>query len=100
MGQNPNFAKRIILDFLDYMRYKVENDKLTLDEADSIAKTLEGGLNLTGTIDDLATFYGQSKTNVKSVICRKLISKPIRRVYYSFNSFRKVVPASWLAKRK
>ena len=41
-------GKQIILEFIDYVRYKVENDALTLEEAESIAKTLGYGLNLMG----------------------------------------------------
>ena len=37
-----------------------------------------------------STFYGQPKNNVKTVICRKLIDKPERRVSYRFDAFRKV----------
>ncbi len=89
-------GKKIIVDFLDYLKYKVESDSLTLEEVDSIAKALMENVSLTGTVDELAGFYGQSRNNVKVVICRKLIPKPIRRVYYSFNAFRKVVPKGWL----
>ena len=95
MKEKSNFAKEIILEFLDFLRFKVENDRLTMEEADSIAKTLEEGINLTGTLDDLSEFYGQPKTNIKTVICRKLLSKPQRRVFYSFNAFRKVIPQRW-----
>ena len=95
MEDNTNFAKRIILEFLDYIRYKVEHDKLTMKEADSIARTIEENLDLTGTVDELSEFYGQSKTNIKTVICRKMLSKPQRRVFYSFNAFRKVIPQRW-----
>ena len=98
MQEETKFAKRIILDSLDFIRYKVENDRLTLSEADSIAKTLQGGLNLRGTVDDLCKFYGQNRTNVKAVIGRKMLGKPERRVYYPFNEFNKAVPSSW--KRK
>lgn len=95
MQEETNFAKRIIIDFLDFIRYKVENDRLTLSEADSIAKTIQGELKLRGTVDDLCGFYGQSRTNVKAVIGRKMLGKPERRVYYPFNEFQKVVPSSW-----
>ena len=100
MQKESDFAKKIILEFLDYVRFKVKNDKLTMEEADSIAKTIQEGFHLLGTIDDLAAFYGQSKTNIKTVICRKLISKPQRRVFYSFNAFQRIVPTKWKEKPK
>jgi hypothetical protein len=95
MEDNTNYAKRIILEFLDYIRYKVENDRLTLEEADTIAKTLQGEMRLTGTADDFSRFYGKTKTNVTTVIDRKMLSKPRRMVMHSFNEFRNAVPSGW-----
>ena len=95
MPTEANFAKRIILEFLDFIRYKVENDRLTIEEADSIARTIESGLSLTGTADDFARFYGKTKTNVTTVIDRKMLSKPKRTLLHSFNEFRRSIPSSW-----
>lgn len=92
---DSNISKKIVLDFLDYLSFKVRNDSLTMEEADSLARTFTENLKLTGTIDDLANYYGQSRDNVKVVINRKLLSKPKRRVYYSFNAFRSVIPKRW-----
>ena len=95
MSEETNIWKGIVLEFLDYLRYKVENGKLTMRETESMAKTLESGLDLQGTVEDFSRFYGQSRTNVSSVINRRLFIKPVRRVYYSFHAFRKVVPERW-----
>lgn len=89
-------GKKIILDFLDYLAFKVRNDSLTMEETNAIAKTFLDNIRLSGTIDDLANFYGQSRNNVKVVINRNLVPKPKRRVFYSFNAFRKIVPKRWL----
>jgi len=61
MPENQNFAKQIILEFLDFIRYKIENDKLTLEEAESIAKTIQCNMSLTGTAGDVIA----SPTNLK-----------------------------------
>lgn len=98
MPEKTNFAKRIILEFLDFIRFKIENDSLTMEEADSIAKTIENSLNLTGTTDDFARFYGKSKTNVTTVIDRKMLPKPRRVLLHSFNLFRNAIPKSWVHK--
>lgn len=90
-----NLGKKIALEFLDYLSYKVRSDSLTMEETNSIAKTFMENITLTGTIDDLANFYGQSKDNVKVVINRKLLSKPKRRVFYSFNDFLRIIPERW-----
>ena len=57
MQKEKRPGKEIILEFLDFLRYKIENESLTFDEAESIARTLEDGLNLVGTADDLARLY-------------------------------------------
>lgn len=92
-------GKRIAIEFLDYLRFKLENNSLTMEEVESLARTLENGLLLSGTADDFARFYGKTKTNVTTVIDRKMLSKPRRLVMHSFNEFRKAVPASWIHKK-
>lgn len=94
-SKDKMLGKKIFLEFLDYLSFKVKNDSLTMEETDSLARTFMENITLTGTIDDLARYYGQSKDNVKVVINRKLLSKPKRRVYYSFNAFRSVIPKRW-----
>lgn len=91
----PEVAKKLVLEFLDFLKYKVENDLLSMEDINSIAKVIKEDLEIVGTLDDLAAFYGQSKTNVSSVIKRRMIKKPQRRVYYSFNAFQKIVPEKW-----
>ena len=98
MSADTPVGKRIVLDFIDFIRDKVENDALTLEEADRIAKVLQGEMPLVGTADDFARFYGKSKTNVTTVIDRKMISRPKRCVLYSFNEFKKAVPCAWIHK--
>jgi len=98
MPKEQSIGKKIALEFLDYIRFKIESDSLTLEEAESIARTFESGLNLTGTADDFARFYGKSKTNVTTVIDRRMMPKPRRLVVHSFNAFRKVIPKGWFHK--
>lgn len=95
MINEQSIAKKIILEFIDYIRFKIENDALTMEEADSLARNCMENLNLTGTPDDFAKFYGQPRTNISSLINRRLLEKPTRRVSYSFNHFRKVIPLKW-----
>ena len=40
MSEKSKIFKNIILEILDYLRYKVENDRLTLSETESIARTI------------------------------------------------------------
>ena len=90
-----NVGKRILLEFIDFFRYKVENDLLTMQEMESLARTIEENVKLLGTADDFARFYGQPRTNISSTINRNMLEKPIRRVFYSFNAFRKIAPRKW-----
>lgn len=91
----PEVAKKLIIEFLDFLKYKVENDLLSMDDIDSIARAIKQDLKIFATSDDLAAFYGQSNGNVRSLISRRMIQKPQRRVYYSFNAFSKIVPEKW-----
>lgn len=95
MPKEQSIGKKIALEFLDYLRFKIESDSLTMEEVESIARAFEGSLCLTGTADDIARFYGKSKTNVTTVIDRKMLSKPKRAVLHSFNEFRRAAPSSW-----
>lgn len=95
MSKEESIYKEIILEFLDYVRYKVESDRLTLAEAEDLAHVFQEGLHLVGTIDDFADYYGQSANNVKVVIHRNVWEKPERRVYYPFRAFRKARPSTW-----
>ena len=88
-------SKQILLEFLDFLKYKVENDLLTMEDVEAIKRAFESSVTIRGTIDDFANFYGQSQKNVTMVIHRRMVEKPIRRVYYPFCAFRKIVPNSW-----
>ena len=90
-----NVGKRLLLEFLDFLRYKVDNDLMTMEDIESLARVIEEHLPLLGTADDFARFYGQSRTNVTSVINRRMIAKPVRRVFYRFDLFRKIIPEKW-----
>lgn len=81
---NANAGKQVLLEFLDYLHFKIENDLLTMEEIETLVHFIDNDLTVLGTIDDFASFYKQSRTNVSSVIHRRLIEKPVRKVYYSF----------------
>ena len=90
-----NVGKRILSEFLSYLKYKVDNDLVTMEEVESVLRMIEESLTVLGTADDFARFYGQPRTNISSVINRKMMDKPIRKVYYSFKAFRKIIPEKW-----
>ena len=90
-----NIAKKIALEYLAFLRYKIKNDLLTMEEIESLARMFEENLIVTGTVDDLARFHGQTRKNVYTVIERHMVEKPVRKVLYSFSAFRKARPSSW-----
>ena len=92
-------AKKILLEILDYYKYKIDNNFTTMDEINSVVKVLEENMEISGTIEDFAKFYGVTEGNVRATINRKLIAKPKRRVLYPFHLFRKIVPEKWLNKK-
>ena len=92
-------AKRTLSEILDYYKYKVDNNLCTPEEIESASKVLQENLDMYGTVEDFAKFFGVSETQVRSAINRKLIDKPKRRVYYRFLAFLKVAPRSWREKR-
>lgn len=88
-------AKKILCEFLDFLKQKVVSDELTADELSSLIHNVVDATDLYATADELARFYGQSTHNVHCVINRRMIEKPQRRVYYSVRKFRQIIPDSW-----
>lgn len=86
---------RMILKF-----YEQRLDGCTMREVKSVTNALMENMDIDGTLDDFAEFYGKSKDAVSSVIKRRMIEKPKRNVVlYPFHAFRKIVPSSWRRKR-
>ena len=88
-------GKKILSEILSYYKYKVDNDLCTPEEMDSACKVLQENMEMYGTIEDFAKFFGVSESNVRAVISRKVLDKPKRRVFYRFQSLLKNAPASW-----
>ena len=90
--------KHILLNILDFLRYKVDNDQCTPEEIRKFSDIATKELNTSATIDELSEFYGQSRSNVSNVISRRPIpkdKKPKRRIYYNFAWFNSIIPDSW-----
>lgn len=83
---------------MDFLKYKIDNGKLTLSEVEGLTRAFTENLSLTGTAEDIAQFYDRSPQDVRNIVHRKMFSKPERKVYYSFNEFSRSVPESWKKK--
>ena len=94
--------KHTLLNILDFLRYKVDNDQCTPEELRKLSDIATKELNTSATIDELSDFYGQSRSNVSNVISRRPIpknKKPKRRIYYNFAWFNSIIPDSWKQKK-
>ena len=91
--------KTYLLEILDYYRYKLDNNLCTMEEINSLAKTIEENMEIHGTISDFAQFYEQPESSVRATISRKLLAKPKRKVFYPFHTFARIVPDKWHKKK-
>lgn len=92
--------KKMLLDILDFYRYKLENDKCTQEDMKTVFSALSKDVVSETTTKDIAEFYGQSESNVRNVISRHLMEKPKRVVLYNFNSLLKFIPKRWNEKKR
>ena len=95
--------KNVLLDILDFLRYKVETDQCTAEEIRKFSDIATDQLDTLATAKEIADFYGESEGNVRNVLARRYISKgqkPKRKVYFSFSLFSKIKPQSWKRKEE
>lgn len=90
--------KTYLAEILDYYKYKLDNNLCTMEEMNSLAKTIQENMEIQGTISDFAKFYDQPESSVRATISRKLLAKPKRKVHYPFHKFVKIVPEKWREK--
>jgi hypothetical protein len=92
-------ARDELIEILDYYKHKLLHGGCTMEEIDSVKRTIVENMEISGTIGDFADFYGKSKDAVNGIIKRNLIAKPRRNVVlYPFHKFRSIIPASWRRK--
>ena len=87
--------REALADMLGILEYKVRNDSVSAEDVRAILSTLEGGGGVRATVSDIAGYYRRTEADVRNVIHRNLMPKPVRRVTYDFGAFRRVAPASW-----
>ena len=98
-----NSMKQLLLEILDFLRYKVETDQCTAEEIRKFSDIATDQLDTLATTKEIADFYGVSESNVRNVLARRYISKeqkPKRKVYFSFSLFSKIKPQSWKRKEE
>lgn len=95
MNKSENAMREALGEFLGILQYKVKHGVMNADDVRAILQAIEAGGGVSATVSDLAAFYHTSEVNVRSVIKRRVFRKPVRRVYYDFWEFSRVVPATW-----
>ena len=81
---------RMILRFYDQRL-----DSCTIEEAESVSDAIISNVELRGTAEDFARFFGKSVDSVRHILHRKVFDKPKRQVTHSFTKFLKQIPKSW-----
>lgn len=67
---------KLLSEILGFYKYKVDNNLCTPEEIKDAEKVLVENMEVYGTINDFAEFYGKSKDAVSSVIKRRMFEKP------------------------
>ena len=92
-------GNNLLSEILGFYKYKVDNNLCTPEEIRNAEKVLVQNMEIYGTIDDFAEFYGKSKDAVNGIIKRKMFQKPKRNVVlYPFHVFQKLIPDKWRKK--
>lgn len=93
-------TKEMLSEVLGYYKYKVDNNLCTMAEMQDALNAMECNMEIYGTVEDFAKYFGKSKDAVNGIIKRNVYEKPIRGlVLRSFHKFIKRVPDSWRVKR-
>ena len=95
MSKSENAMRDALVEFLGILQYKVRNGVMSADDVRAILSAIRAAGGVSATISDLAGFYRTSEVNVRSVIKRRVFGKPVRRVYYDFGEFSRIVPEKW-----
>lgn len=95
MTENVNALVQFLHETLMYWDKKLINNDCTVDEITKAATVVVNNMDVYGSISDIAQFYGQSESNVRNVIARKMFERPKRKVLYSFSKFTAIMPNSW-----
>lgn len=90
--------REVLCDCLGLIEHKIKNGSVTISDIRTMVDTLVSSVGVDATIKEVAGFYNTSEVNVRSLIKRRIMRKPKRRVYYDFREICRNVPKSWHAK--
>lgn len=85
-----------LAEIFEFMAFKIRKGGCTMEEIEGAKKVIAEHMPIEAELDDLAEFYGKTKTAVSSQIKRNLFDKPRKNVtLYPFLKVRKILPLSW-----
>ena len=96
--KKENLIREALADMFGILEYKVRHGSMSFDDISTIVSIIEANGGIKATTSDLAGFYHQSEDNVRHVLHRNYMPRPVRKVYYDMLSFTKNVPSKWRAK--
>ena len=79
MTTNDGNIKKVLLAALDFFREHVENDACSLDEMRSMLEVIVSDIRVMASADELSEFFGQSASNVRNVLSRRIRPRPAGR---------------------
>ena len=85
----------VLCDCLAFVGNKIKDGTVTIEDVRSMFETVMSSTGAMASIKEIARYYGKSEVNVRSVIKRRVLGKPVRRVYYNFSEVCRKVPESW-----
>lgn len=96
MSEMPAEILREALDAaLVSFRRRLRAGNLTADDLRAIIHIIASAGGVSVTVSDLAELYGTSETAVRSVIKRRITTRPRRRVHYDLLEFIRAAPRKW-----
>lgn len=98
--KNKKSGKILLSSFFGFLKDQIDNDCLSMEDFEALVSVVENDLSLSGTSDDFARYFHKTPVAVRSILSRRLLPKPKRRVMHDFKAFVKVAPDSWFVARK
>ena len=95
MEKNEKVLRTLLADMFSLLAQKVRDGEMTSSEIRAILSAVSATGGVKAPVKDLAEFSGQSEDNIRHVIHRNFMPDPVRRVYYDFGAFNKIVPQKW-----
>lgn len=102
MTTNDGNIKKVLLAALDFFRAQVENDACSLDEMRSMLEVIVRDIRVMASADELSDFFGQSASNVRNVLSRRIIPARSRErvMRYDMRHVLRIIPERWMQHRK